>query len=64
MDTHHLTAHELIDFIKAKKTTPAEIYDSIRGQIAKSEKKVKAYVRLNENDFKNNSFISHLRLRQ
>ena len=55
MDTHHLTAHELVDLIKAKKTTPAKIYNSIRGQIAKSEKKVKAYVRLNENGSKNNS---------
>jgi len=53
IDTHHLTAHELIDLIKAKKTTPEEIYDSIRDQIEKSEKKVKAYVRLNENGSKN-----------
>ena len=49
IELHQLTAHALIDLIKAKKTSPSEIYDSIRGQIQKSEKKVKAYVRLNEN---------------
>ena len=54
-DIHHLTAHELVDLIEAKKTTPTEIYDAIRGQITKSEEKVKAYVRLNENDFGKNS---------
>lgn len=54
-DIHHLTAHELVDLIEAKKTTPTEIYDAIRGQITKSEEKVKAYVRLNENDSGKNS---------
>ncbi len=54
IELHQLTAHALIDLIKAKKTTPSEIYDSIRGQIQKSEKKVKAYVRLNENGLNTN----------
>lgn len=54
-ELHQLTAHALIDLIKAKKTTPFEIYNSVQDQIQKSEKKVKAYVRFNENGLSTNS---------
>jgi len=49
MELNTLTAHELLDLIKDKKTAPKEIQDSVRKQIRKSDKDVNAYVRLNEN---------------
>ena len=49
MELNKRTAHELLDLIKNKKTTPEEILGSIHEQIQKSDKDVKAYVRLNEN---------------
>ena len=49
MELNKLTAHELLDLIKNHKTTPDEILGSIHEQIQKSDKDVKAYVRLNEN---------------
>ena len=49
MDLNKLTAHELLDLIKDNKTNPKDIYDSVRKQIEKSDKEVKAYVRLNDN---------------
>ena len=54
-ELNQLTAHELLDLIKAKKTTSAEIYGSVQDQIQRSDKKVKAYVRLNENGLNKNS---------
>lgn len=48
MELNKLTAHELLDLIKDKKTSPEEIFDSVRKQIQRSDKDVKAYVRLNE----------------
>ena len=49
MELNKLTAHELLDLIKNKKTTPQEILDSVHEQIRKSDKDVNAYVRLNGN---------------
>jgi len=49
MSLNTLTAHELIDLIKEKKTTPQEVHQSILDQIQKSDKDVNAYVRLNQN---------------
>jgi len=48
MNLNELTAHELIDRINAKETTPKKIYSAIRNQIDQKDKDVKAYVRLNE----------------
>ncbi len=48
MELNTLTAHELLDLMKDGTTTPKEIHDSIRKRIKKSDKDVKAYVRLNE----------------
>ena len=42
MELNQLTAHELIDLIKDKKTSPKEIYASVHKQIQKSEKSVKS----------------------
>jgi aspartyl-tRNA(Asn)/glutamyl-tRNA(Gln) amidotransferase subunit A len=49
MELNKLTAHELLDLIDKKETTPGEILGAIHTQIGKSDKDVKAYVRLNEN---------------
>ena len=49
MELNKLTAHELLDLIKNKKANPQEILESVHEQIEKSEKAVKAYVRINEN---------------
>ena len=54
-ELNQLTAHELIDLVEAKKTTPAQIYSSIQNQIQQSDKNVKAYVRLNDNDVNDDS---------
>ena len=47
MNLNELTAHELSDLLSAKKTTPAEIFQSVSGAINATDKKVKAYVRVN-----------------
>ncbi len=52
MELHTLTAHELLNLIKNKKTTPEEILNAIRAHIDKVDKNVNAYVRLNENGAK------------
>ncbi|MBN1869647.1 MAG: Asp-tRNA(Asn)/Glu-tRNA(Gln) amidotransferase subunit GatA [Candidatus Omnitrophica bacterium] len=49
MELNRQTAHELLDLLKNKKTTPEAILDSVHKQIQKSDKDVKAYVRLNQN---------------
>src|SRR5437867_378399 len=46
MNLNALTAHELLDLLKDRKTTGPEILQSVRGQIEKSDPQVKAYVRL------------------
>ena len=49
MKLNELTAHEILDQIQSKKISAQEVYKSVRSQIDAVEKKVKAYVRLNEN---------------
>jgi aspartyl-tRNA(Asn)/glutamyl-tRNA(Gln) amidotransferase subunit A len=46
MNLHHLTAHELLDLLKQKKTTAQDIYQSSVDQINQHDKSVKAFVRL------------------
>src|SRR3989338_5668531 len=46
MKLNELTAHELLDLLKAKKTTPREIRDAVLAGIARTDGQVKAYVRL------------------
>lgn len=48
MELHTQTAHELLDLIKQKKTTPQDILDAIHARIKEADKDVKAYVRLND----------------
>lgn len=48
MKLHELTAHELLDLLKQKKTTPEAIHQSVLGQIKAVDNKVKAYVHVNE----------------
>ncbi len=50
MNLNELTAHEILDQIKAKKTSAKEVYSAVYGQIQKVEDKVKAYVRVNDKD--------------
>ncbi len=49
MKLNELTAHELLDLLKAKKTTPREIQDAVLTRIQQSDQQVKAYVRLRSN---------------
>jgi len=49
MNLNELTAHELSDLIKNKKTTPQDIHKDVLRQIEKTDKKVKAYARLIRN---------------
>ncbi len=49
MKLNELTAHELLDLLKAKKTTPQAIRDAVLEHIGQSDKQVKAYVRLKSN---------------
>ena len=48
MELHQRTAHEILQLIDAKKANAADIYQNIKGQIAKSEKDIKAFVRVND----------------
>ncbi len=50
MNLSTLTAHELLDLIKSKKTTAEEIYSSVLNRISAVEPKVKAYVRLRDKE--------------
>ena len=49
MKLNELTAHEILDLIKAGKETPAAVYKSVKEQISKTEGKVHAYARLIDN---------------
>jgi aspartyl-tRNA(Asn)/glutamyl-tRNA(Gln) amidotransferase subunit A len=49
MNLHELTAHELLDLIKAKKTSSQDVYAAVKKQIQAKEPQVHAYVRVNEN---------------
>ncbi|MFA5060262.1 MAG: Asp-tRNA(Asn)/Glu-tRNA(Gln) amidotransferase subunit GatA [Candidatus Omnitrophota bacterium] len=55
MNLNELTAHELLELLKAKKTNAQEIFSSFRQQIQKVDGRVKAFVRLHEQDNKENS---------
>ena len=46
MNLHELTAHELVDLLKQKKTSVEQIYDSVVAQTKRLDKDVKAFVRL------------------
>ena len=46
MNLNEITAHELIDLLKAKKITPKSIYESVLKRIDAVDQKVKAYLRL------------------
>lgn len=48
MKLHELTAHELLDLLNAEKTSPQEIYQSLRDHISKNDPEIKAYVSLND----------------
>jgi len=48
MNLTELTAHELLDLLKAGKTTPADIHAAFLSRIKSVDHKVKAYVRVNE----------------
>lgn len=47
MKLNELTAHELVDQIKQKKTSAREIHQAVLNQITAYDKKVKAYLRIN-----------------
>ncbi len=49
MNLNQLTAHELLDLIREKKTTPQEVCDAVLAQIRTSDPQIKAYVRLRAN---------------
>ena len=48
MELNQLTAHELLDKLKARQTTPQAILDSLHARIQKVEPKVKAYARIEQ----------------
>ncbi len=48
MNLHQLTAHKIVGLLKDKKISFSDVYASVRGQIARTDKKVNAYVRLHE----------------
>ncbi len=48
MKLHLLTAHEILDSFKAKKTSAQEVFKAVQEQIAGHEQKVKAYARVCE----------------
>lgn len=50
MSLNELTAHEILDLIKTKKTTPNDVYQSVIKAIKSKESAVKAYVRTCENN--------------
>ncbi len=50
MNLNQLTAHEILDLIKAGKTTPNDVYQSVVGAVKKNDPAVKAYVRTCENN--------------
>lgn len=48
MSLNELTAHELVDLVRNKKTTSKEIHQDVLTQIKAHDGKVKAYLRLNQ----------------
>lgn len=50
MNLNELTAHEILDLIKAGKTSPDEVYKSVVSAVKEKDKGVKAYVRTCENN--------------
>ena len=48
MNLNELTAHEILDLLKQKKSSAKDVYEAVRTQIGKVDSKVKAYVRLNQ----------------
>jgi len=46
MNLNTLTAHEVLDLIRQKKTTPRAVFEAVTGQIDKIDKQVSAFVRL------------------
>lgn len=48
MKLNELTAHEILDLIRQKKTSAREVRESVVGQIRARDKQVKAYVRFND----------------
>ncbi|MFA5118096.1 MAG: Asp-tRNA(Asn)/Glu-tRNA(Gln) amidotransferase subunit GatA [Candidatus Omnitrophota bacterium] len=51
MELYRLTCHELLAQLKEGKTTPNQIIQSLKLRVESTESKVKAYVRLNTDDF-------------
>ncbi|MBI5024044.1 MAG: Asp-tRNA(Asn)/Glu-tRNA(Gln) amidotransferase subunit GatA [Candidatus Omnitrophica bacterium] len=49
MKLNELTAHELLDLLKEKKTTPREILDAVLARIQATDAQIRAYVRLRSN---------------
>src|SRR3989338_3672459 len=49
MKLNELTAHELLDSLEKKKTTPQEIRDAVLARVEQTDGQVKAYVRLRSN---------------
>ena len=47
MNLNELTAHELTDLLKEKKTSPEAVHSSVLDAINAFDKSVKAYVRVN-----------------
>src|SRR3989338_728680 len=45
MNLNELTAHELVDLYKTKKTSPEAVHKSLKEKISQVDPKVKAYVR-------------------
>jgi len=53
MELNTLTGHRLIDLLEENKTTPQQIIDSLKKRIYEADPKVKAYVRLSDSHFLN-----------
>ena len=50
MNLNELTAHEILDLLKAGKTSPLDIYKSVLSAVKAKDKAVKAYVHTYENE--------------
>ncbi len=51
MELHRLTCHELLAKINDQKATPQQVIQSLKARVESTESKVKAYVRVNPDDF-------------
>src|SRR3989338_2665422 len=49
MKLNELTAHEILELYKQKKTSPSEVYQSVTDQIKGHDKAIHAYIRLFDN---------------